>query len=142
MLHPDFPVVEGEYQLTDEWSVSLPGKFNRRIEDDDLVIWRPGVTIWVAVWRNADGKTPVETLDWIRRDISPDAYDIEVSRSANVIRLSYRLEETEEQGAVAALYGFAIGLDSHVQMAIYLDQEADVGQAQDILRSVAEHDAR
>ena len=29
MLHPDFPVVEGTFKMTNEWSVTLPGKFNR-----------------------------------------------------------------------------------------------------------------
>ena len=37
-LHPKFPVVEGNYQMTKEWSVTLPGKFSRRIEEGSLVL--------------------------------------------------------------------------------------------------------
>ena len=60
-LHPAFPIVEGNYRLTREWTIDLPGKFNRRIEDDDLVIWRPGLTFWIAIWGLEAGKTPEET---------------------------------------------------------------------------------
>ena len=49
MLNPQFPIVEGRYQMTGEWSIALPGQFNRRIENQDLVIWRPGFTIWLAI---------------------------------------------------------------------------------------------
>ncbi len=34
-LNSDCPIVEGPYQLTDEWSISLPSYFNRRTEDGD-----------------------------------------------------------------------------------------------------------
>jgi hypothetical protein len=37
MLNPKFPIVENQYQMTREWSVTLFGKFNRRIEEK-----RPG----------------------------------------------------------------------------------------------------
>ena len=30
---PSFPVVSGEYPMTAEWTIALPGKFKRRIED-------------------------------------------------------------------------------------------------------------
>lgn len=51
-LHPDYPVVSGDYQLTETWSVSLPLKFNRRIEDGSLILWRPGLTIYFTAWNN------------------------------------------------------------------------------------------
>ena len=49
-LNPHFPVVTGRHQLTAEWSIDLPGEFNRRIDDGDLVFWRPGITAFVAIW--------------------------------------------------------------------------------------------
>lgn len=141
MLHQDFPIVEGVYKMTNEWSISLPGKFNRRIEDGDLVIWRPGLTIWVTVWGNDKDETNADRLNRIKNDISPDAIDIETSANANILRLSYRLKETEEQGAVAAFYCFAVGKNGHAQMAIYLDKESDVKYAQVILQSLIESNA-
>ncbi|REJ67067.1 MAG: DUF2185 domain-containing protein [Planctomycetota bacterium] len=36
-LHPDFPIVTGQYRLTSSWRVFLPLEFNRRVEDGSLV---------------------------------------------------------------------------------------------------------
>lgn len=141
MLHPDFPVVEGRYQMTKEWSVTLPGKFNRRIEDGDLVIWRPGTTMWVAIWGNDKKETKESRLKRIRADISPQAFDVETSNTSNVLRLSYRLKEGNEQGAVPAYYCFAAGDSGHVQLAIYLDHEKDIKSAHAICGSLGENNA-
>lgn len=141
MLHPDFPVVEGRYQMTKEWSVTLPGKFNRRIEDGELVLWHPGMTMWVAVWGNDKNENKESRLKRIRADISPQAFDVETSKTSGVLRLSYRLKEGNEQGAVPAYYCFAVGDSGHVQMAIYLDKENDVKSAQAICGSLGENNA-
>ena len=141
MLHPDFPVVEGRYQMTKEWSLTLPEKFNRRIEDGDLVIWRPGITMWVTVWGNDKNDDNELRLKRIRADISPQAFDIETSKAGKVLRLSYRLKEGKEQGAVPAYYCFGVGNSGHVQMAIYLDNEKDVKRAQAICGSLSEINA-
>lgn len=141
MLHPDFPVIEGRYQITKEWSVTLPQKFNRRIEDGDLVIWRPGMTMWVAIWGNDKNENKEVRLQRIRDDISPQAFNIEASKSNDVLRLSYRLKEGKEQGAVPAYYCFSVGGSGQVQMAIYLDNEKDVESAQTICRSLSENNA-
>ena len=137
MLHADFPVVEGLYQLTDGWSVSLPGKFNRRIEDGDLVLWHAELTLWIAVWKNDQGVSKETRLGDIQQKMSAGAYALETSGDATVLRFSYRLKE-QEQGDVAAFYCFAIGESGQVEMAIYLDQESDVKEAQAILQSLTE----
>lgn len=141
MLHPDFPVVEGRYQMTREWSVTLPEKFNRRIEDGDLVIWRPGMTMWVAVWGNDNNESKESRLKRIQADISPQAFDVEISKTSGLLRLGYRLKEGNEQGAVPAYYCFAVGDSGHVQTAIYLDNENDVKSAQAICGSLGENHA-
>ena len=42
---PEFPIVEGDHLLTETWAIHLPDEFARRIEDGDLVSWRPGLTL-------------------------------------------------------------------------------------------------
>jgi hypothetical protein len=59
--------------VTDDWALVLPEKINRRIENGDLVIWRPGFTVWIAVW-NGD-KPAQQTLSWIKETASPEAID-------------------------------------------------------------------
>ena len=60
-LNPDFPVVTGDYLLTQGWRVQLPVPFNRRIEDGSLVLWRPDLTCWINIWHN-DRQASVDTL--------------------------------------------------------------------------------
>ena len=136
MLSTDFPVVGGLYQLTDDWSVSLPGEFKRRIEDGDLVLWSPALTLWIAVWKNDQGASKESRLDSIKKAMSSDAEEIKTSASATLLRLSYRLREEED--AVAAVYGFAVGERGQVEMAIYPEAETDVNAAQAILQSLTE----
>jgi hypothetical protein len=138
MLHPEFPVIEGKYQLTDDWSLALPEKFNRRLEGEDLVLWRPGFTIWIAVW-DTDNTSPAERLKRIREDISSNAFEFENEKDQQTLRFSYRLIEEREDNVVQALYCFAIGKNGHMQMAIYFDDESDLRLAKMIWRSVREH---
>jgi hypothetical protein len=145
MLHSDFPVVEGSYQMTKEWSVTLPGKVNRRFEEKQMVLWRPGMTIWVSVWGNKDSLSKEynkeERLKNIKALISPQAFDIDTNNTGKILRLRYRLKEGKEQGAVPACYCFAVGGSGHVQMAIYLDDEKDIKFAQSICGSLKENHA-
>ena len=48
-LNPGMPDLEERYQLTPRWFITLPGKFNRRIEGTVLVFERPGYTMRVSV---------------------------------------------------------------------------------------------
>lgn len=77
VLHPHFPVVEGKYQMTKKWSVTLPGRFNRRVEDGDLVIWRPGFTIWVSALNNDKNESKEVRLARLQKGMSSDAFDVE-----------------------------------------------------------------
>lgn len=102
MLHPNFPIIEGHYQMTEEWLLNLPVQFNRRIEDSDPIIWRPGFTIYVAIWGNDYNKSTTDLLSWIKEDISNDATDIKEESHNNIIRLSYRLNEDSEDNRAPA----------------------------------------
>jgi hypothetical protein len=137
-LNPNFPVVEGNYQLTHDWGLELPEKFNKRIEDGSLVLWRPGLTIWINVWGNDRGTTKQERLQRIKADISSKAFQIEERVTGNPLSYLYRLKEEEAQGQVAALYCDAVGERGHVQMAIYMDREADAAEARNIAHSIQE----
>ena len=131
-------MVEDEYQLTKNWSVTLPSKFNRRVEDDDLVIWKPGFTIWVATWANDQGESKEARLATLQQRISKDAFDIEVEPEKDVVRFCYRLAEKAKDKRVAAFYGFAIGANGHVQLGIYFDDENDLALARKIWLSLRE----
>jgi hypothetical protein len=141
-LHPDFPVVDGHYQVTKRWSVELPEKFNKRLEDDTLVIWRPGLTFWFSIWKNDQNQSQEERLTGLKARMSADAFDVQEVRDNLLIRLSYRLKEQSEDNRAPAFYAFVIGADGHVRMGVYFDKEADAAVAQTAMLSVTESSKR
>ncbi len=136
-LHPGFPVVEGPYQMTKDWALVLPRPFNRRIEDGQLVLWRPGHTIWVAAWGDERRLSPAEQLKSIRSTISREAFDIEEESDTSTARLGYRLIERRGKATVYAHYSFVTGQAGYIQMAQYLDDEGDLSAAKTIWRSIS-----
>ena len=136
-LNPEYPAVEGQYKMTNDWSVFLPGKFSRRIEDGSLVLWRPGFTIWTSVWNNDHKESPEKRRDNAIKDASTERYNEEFLDKDSLF-YSYRLNEDEGDNRVAAFYCFAFGNNGHVQMAIYFDEEEDVKWAKQIWKSLKE----
>ena len=141
-LHPDFPIVEGHYQMTADWSVMLPTQFNRRIEEGQLVIWKPGFTIWTNVWNNDKSESQDDRLQWIQGDSSPNGFDKVTESSDGVSRYAYRLKEDSYDDREPAFYCFAIGEEGHVQMAIYFDSADDLADAQAIWQSLTENQTK
>lgn len=137
-LHPDFPVVEGHYQMTDEWALSLTTPLNRRIEDGSLVLWRSGLTAWINIWGNDNNQTIEERAAWLRKDISTEAFEIHEAKSSSAFRIEYRLNEVSEDGVVYTYNGFVVGEDSHVQISIYFDSENELSSARSIVSSIGE----
>ena len=100
-LHPDYPVVSGSYRLTPNWTIDLPFEMNRRTEDSDLVLSRPGFTVWLAIWGNDHDESESERMGRIYSDISPQATDIDYQPDQLPARLSYRLYEDHDGKAVS-----------------------------------------
>jgi hypothetical protein len=123
--------------LTATWSIRLPEQFARRVEDGDLVLWRPGLTIWLAVWGNDNCETQAARLDWIKREASPARFDARESVRGGVTRFSYRLCDENEDGPVESLSAYVINDDGHLQLSVYFDDAADASKAQQLVDSVA-----
>ena len=136
---PKFPVVSGEYAMTSEWIISLPGAFKRRIEEGSLVLWRPGLTAWIDVWGNDQRKSKRARLRRIRADSSPQRFDEIEEKEGGLLRYAYRLEEPASDDRAAALYCFAVGGSGHVQMAAHFDDETEAEAALALWRGLREH---
>lgn len=135
VLSPDFPVIEGEYQITKSWSITLPDQFNRRIEDEDIVIWKPGFTIYIAVWNNDKNLSHESLFNSVTEDISPEVFDINSNENGEIRLFSYRLSEDMDDQRVAAFYCYAVSPNGYVQSVMYFDLEKDVDDAIKILES-------
>ena len=122
--------------MTDNWSVTLEQKYNRRLEDGSLVLWRPGVTIWTLVWNLKDGETTTDRYGALKKDVSPEAQDLLEEVDGLVLRLAYRLRERSQDNRQPAFYCFAVGPSGHAQMAIYFDDPSELKTAQAVWRSL------
>ena len=136
-LHPDFPVVTGRYSVTPRWFITLPLKFNRRIEEGSLILWCPGVTLYFSAWNNDDNASIATRLAQLKTESSPDAFDLQEHQVGAVQKFSYRLIEN----GIHALYGFAIAHSGDLQVAVYFDHEVDIDLARSIFAGIAENAA-
>src|SRR5262245_31429443 len=132
---PGFPLVEGDYALTESWSIHLPQKFARRVEDDCLVLWRPGLTVWLSAWGNDKNESQAKRLKRIKKDASLGRFAEFESQSGDLTRYMYRLLDEESP---EGLYAFILNDDGHLQMAVYFDDPADEAAARALAESVAE----
>jgi hypothetical protein len=135
---PGFPVVEGDYALNATWSIHLRERFARRVEDGQLVLWRPGFTIWLTAWNNDHNESQAKRLAGIKKSVSPKRFAEHESQSKNLTRYSYRLRDENEDGPVESLYGFVMSEHGHLQMAIYFDYPAGEAAARQLVDGVAE----
>ena len=135
---PGFPIVEGDYALTEAWSIHLSQKFARRVEDGCLVLWRPRLTIWLIAWGN-DKKEGVEKrLKRIKKEASPGRFAESESTAANVTKYIYRLKEKDKDGWVESLSAYMINDEGHLQMSVYFDDLKDEVEALALAKSVRE----
>jgi hypothetical protein len=135
-LHPDFPIAEGRHSLDREWSLFLPAKFNRRTTDGNLVLWRPGITTWAAIWSNTRRQTRMQRLARIKNDKAAHAAFARESWRERLLFLTYRLPSATESEYGAALYCAVLADNSHVELAVHFDHETDMPIAESICSSV------
>ncbi|MEO1034174.1 MAG: hypothetical protein AAFX44_01315, partial [Pseudomonadota bacterium] len=106
------------------------------LEDQDLVFWRPGFTVWLSLWNNDHDASIEERLEWFQTDTSAEAFDAVVAADATLARYTYRLNEARDEDLVYALYGFVLKDAGHLQIAVYADDEGDVAAANLLVASV------
>lgn len=136
MLHPDFPVIKNKYQMTSEWNINLEQPYNRRIEEGSLVIWRPGLTIWVNVWNNDNNETVKERLKWIISESSPEAFEVTSHEKGMIYIHGYRLNE-KSNGEVSYSYNsYVLSENAHVQLSVYFDSEDSFKIAKSLVDSI------
>ena len=136
MLHPKYPHVEGPQRLTKNWVLDLPVAFARRIEDGDLVFWRPGTTLFLGLYGDARRLTPMERLeDWLEL-IDPNAYDLTRTERDGIAILSYRLAENSDDGRLPASYNRCFSTTGQLQISGYADETQGINLIAQVVASV------
>jgi hypothetical protein len=138
-LHPDFPVVEGPYTLAPGWSAVLPARLNRRIEEGQLVLWRPQLTFWMTLWGNDRGASCDARLASILETASPVREKQTIEREPDLLRLTYELTEQDAQrhpSEYRSVSGYVISPAGHLQVAAYCDTDSATALAYRFMSSV------
>tara|TARA_R110000803_G_scaffold50726_1_gene105103 strand:+ start:343 stop:771 length:429 start_codon:yes stop_codon:yes gene_type:complete len=137
-LNPNYAAVSGRQQVTDRWTLTLPGRFNRREEDTGLCFWRPGLTIWLTAYGTEDGMSVDDRMQRDRANASAAATDISESVKGSVSRLTYRLSETRADGVIVkGLYSFAHSSDGQAMLAAYFDDDSELDAARLVSASLS-----
>jgi hypothetical protein len=135
---PGFPVVQGDHALTATWSIHLPQPFARRVEDGSLVLWRPGLTIWLSAWNNDHGESQAKRLASIKKAAAKNRFAEHQVKANSLTRYSYRLRDENDDGPVESLNAFVISEGGHLHLAVYFDDLADEARARQLVDSVTE----
>ena len=133
-LHPDFPVVSGDYLMTKGWRVALPEQFNRRIEDGSLVLWRPELTFWINVWQGERVVSIDEVLERLLAGASAERTEEQVERTAAMNRLTYELAEDEPDSN--SVNSYVIVPSGYVQVAACYDSPQARVLAYEVIKSI------
>jgi hypothetical protein len=116
----------------------LPKRFSRRVEDGSLVLWRPGLTIWLVAWNNSNGESQAERLAYFKGAASPERCAERGSNAGGVTRFGYRLRDENEDGPVESVFALIINDDGHLQMSIYFDDPTEEATAWKLVDSVVQ----
>jgi len=135
-MNTQFPYLIGRVALTDDWTIDLPYAFKQRFEDRQMVLWRPGFTIWISVWNNDNNEPIAKRKSDLAAHASAGKYNESTTENDGRLYYFYRIDEPSEDGRAPAFQGFAFGDHGHVQLSIYFDQESDVGLASQILCTI------
>ena len=136
-MSSDFPFVIDRIALTEDWSLHLPVACKMRIEDDSMVLWRPGFTIWLNAWGNDTGRSIIDLKKHFAQTASPEKFDEREFEEDGRIYYSYRLAEESDDERMPALNAFVFSQIGHLQLSFYFDDETDVELAYKIFSSAS-----
>ena len=125
--------------MTDEWSVALPEKFNRRIEDGSLVLWRQALTFWINVWGNDKGTSGEKRLASILETANVLRKEQQIEHTEKLLRLTYELPDEDPsraQPSYKSISGYIIAPCGHIQISAYFDTPAARTLGYKIIHSV------
>jgi hypothetical protein len=139
---PGFPLVEGEYVLTPAWAIHLPESFARRIEGGALVLWRPGLTMWLNAWGNDRRESQAQRLAAFKKAASRARFAEREVVADRVTRFDYRLRDDSDNGPIESLNALIFSDDGHLQMAVYFDDPVDEIKARQLVDRVVARQAQ
>ncbi len=129
------PVDKGPIKITNNWGFNISGRMLKRFEKGNLVIWRPGFTIWLDS-HDTNGAGIEERINNVIKTASPDKTDFLETHGEVVHKIRYRLQEVTDGNEQNAVYMFALTDNHEIFMAIYYDNSNDLLEIEEIWKTL------
>ncbi|MBY9005962.1 MAG: DUF2185 domain-containing protein [Candidatus Lokiarchaeota archaeon] len=133
-FNPDYPVVENRVQIFNRWEIKIYEKFNKRIEDKTIVLWKPNITIMIDHWKPKVSKKQI--ISQLKERILDNAYEIEEIKFKNFINLGYRINEERPEGLVYIYNVHLVDKGTELLFTFYFDYDNDFEFLKKIARSI------
>lgn len=117
----DLPVGPGRVQLGPNWAAVSPDDLLRRVDHGSLVLWRDGLSIWIAVGTAEEPWEVAQEVERVRQRRSPDATAESLTTSGGVTKLVYWLTREGQ----LSLHGVAWAGAECLRAAITIDSDRD-----------------
>ena len=125
------------FKITPEWLIDLPDDFERRVEENELVFWKTGITIIIAAFRLPDGTDKLELLNQVQSKIPENALEKLVSTKGEIVGLGYtQIQKIKGEIDRLSLITFTASNSSFLQVAFYLDDPNDLQWAKSVWEGI------
>jgi hypothetical protein len=132
-LPPGVALAQGRVLLSEDWHMDLPTHFWRRREQGSLVLWRPGLALWLDV-ADHDAASASEYLERRLAHVPKRATELRRARRELTAELSFRLRSVA--APCPALHALVSGPQSYVQAHAYFDREDEATSARALLETI------
>jgi hypothetical protein len=130
------PVEAGEVGIGEHWQVSVAERMCRRTEGGDLVIWRPGITLYFNVMKKNE-----QSDEDIRKNLidnrSAASMDFTAEEVGALKKYRYTLVEDLEGKSQSSVYFFAISREEVLLVTIYYDSEEFLPEIERLWSSIS-----
>ena len=135
-----YPVDEGTVQIINNWSFNVSTRMLRRYDKGSLVIWRPGLTIWLETYSSNDISIK-SRVEKILRPASPERYDLKEVHQDEMSKIRYRLDECIEGKKQSSAYIFGFTDTQEINISIYFDDQESIVEVDKIWNTLLSKDA-
>ncbi len=135
-MHPGFPVVDGRLRLTSQWSMRVSEPMNRRVDDGNLVLWRPGLTFRFGAWWVRAGETP-EQRAASAISAATRRFDERRSLLSGARAVTCRMPADGAGNHVPSLFAVVVTEVDHLTVSVQFDDEADATTAYGLVHSLS-----
>jgi len=120
--------------ITQSWSLLLEPGFRRRNDNEDVVLWGPGKTIWISICEHE--QSPLGMMKELK-DMAPREREatFEDPRE-DILRYAYLQRNADSDQRAWGLMSFCVAPGEYAVMAYYFDDRKELEWALDRWKSV------